>query len=63
MNGDLSYNLIEECSTSYRFTENDDGTGELVIKIDRRFVSLWLHKLNALETNDAEIAEYEPEDD
>lgn len=54
------YQMISECAGSYRFVEKDNGSAEIhITKIDQRFANLWLTKMSELQTDDAEIAEYE----
>jgi len=54
-----TYSMIQECTDSYRVTERPDGGAEIRIEVSKRFADLWLVKLSELQTNDAEIAEYE----
>ncbi len=63
MTDERKYEMIDECVRRYKFTRSDDGSARIVIEVDKRFADLWLVKLNDLYTDDAEIAEYEPEAD
>ena len=63
MTDGLRYKMVVECARRYKFTGNDDGSATIVIEVDKRFADLWLEKITELYTDDAEIAEYEPEGD
>ncbi len=58
---DEAYPLVGECSDSYEAVRQADGGVIIHISVPRRFADLWLAKLEALTTTDAEIAAHEPE--
>lgn len=53
------YRVIEECAESYRVRENPDGSVDIYMHVPKRFNYLVRDKMEALETDDEEIARYE----
>jgi len=53
------YEVIGECTDSYRVEKLPDGSCQIIIRVPKRFSLLVRRKLTDLRTNDEEIAEYE----
>lgn len=53
------YKMVQECVDSYDVQDNGTST-DIHIRVPKRFADLWLTKLSELETDDREIADYEP---
>lgn len=60
MSTEEKYSMVQECTDRYRAKRSEAGDLEISIQVPRRFADLWLVKLSALQTTDAEIAEYAP---
>lgn len=58
-----AYSMVQECTDSYEARRQEDGTLKVQMLIPARFADLWLVKLSELTATDAEIEEYEPEDE
>ena len=57
------YSMTAECCESYRVPPRADGGCTITIQVCPRFADLWMTKLDALVTNDAEIAQFERENE
>jgi hypothetical protein len=62
MNMNEKFQMVGECTTSYRVKELGKDGIEIFIKIPKRFESLWMHTLSDLETTMKEIEYYESDD-
>jgi hypothetical protein len=56
------FNMVEECTQSYRVKKLGEDGVEIFIKIPKRFKNLWLHKLSDFETTMEEIEYYEKDE-
>lgn len=56
------FNMIEECTNRYRVADiNETDEVEILIRIPKRFKSLWMIKLSDLQTNMQEIEDLKDE--
>ncbi|WP_316357527.1 hypothetical protein [Candidatus Neptunichlamydia sp. REUL1] len=62
MNVPEKFNMVEECTQSYRVKKLGENGIEIFIKIPKRFESLWMHTLSDLETTMKEIEYYEKDE-
>ena len=53
------YSMVQECTDHYEAQTQPDGSLQVNLRVPARYRDLWLARLSALRTTDAEIQEYE----
>lgn len=51
------FNMVQECTNSYRVKELENGDTQIVILIPERFKWIWIKKLSELKTHLKELDE------